>query len=345
MTSSGRSHDSRASVIAVAHPNIALSKYWGKRRVAGNFPAVPSLSLTLEGLSTETSITLGVAEHDELVLNGAAVSGTALTRASAFLDRVRDVVGSRSRARIITANDFPTASGLASSASGFAALALAATRAYGLDWDVAKVSDLARRGSASAARSLFGGLVELTAGSLDGREEDILSAQPIEASLTRDLRVVVCVATEGAKAHGSTDAMRSTALRSPFYGAWLNEAPKIHESLKAAALAGDFLTVGALAEQSALAMHGCALSAGFAYFRDTTVRVIDAVRTLRLDGLQAFFTVDAGPHVKVFTRAKDVDAVEAIVGRVEGVIRTIRSGPGEGARIVAAASGASTGDS
>ncbi|HWL85551.1 MAG TPA: hypothetical protein VNO21_07095, partial [Polyangiaceae bacterium] len=175
---------STSEATALAHPNIALAKYWGKRSVEGNYPAVPSLSVTLDGMSTRTRVRFDEAlAADRMLLNGAPASQEALARAVALLDRVRKVSGERRRASIESVNDFPTASGLASSASGFAALALAAVRAAGgsrpcrgrlatggpglpegLDWSLAQVSDLARQSSASAARSLFDGFVELEPG-------------------------------------------------------------------------------------------------------------------------------------------------------------------------------------
>ncbi len=325
---------------AVAHPNIALSKYWGKRAGAGNFPAVPSLSLTLAGLATTTTVEFFALQRgggeDELVLNGERVQGEPLVRATALLDRVRAASGLDARARIDTTNDFPTASGLASSASGFAALALAATRAAGLDWDSARVSDLARRSSASAARSVFGGLVELEAGVLAPIESGVLAARPLVPPGSIDLRVVVCVTSEEAKAHGSTDAMRATAERSPYYAAWLGEGPCLHATLKTAALAGDWSAVAPLAERSALAMHGCAMAAGFSYFRDATLRAMEAVRALRASGgaKSVFFTIDAGPHVKAFVRAAEADRVASELARVPGVLRTIVGAPGPGAHLL-----------
>src|SRR5271170_1119960 len=159
----------RQPATALAHPNIALAKYWGKRDGDGNYPAVPSLSVTLAGLATRTRVELrDDVSADRLVLNGAPADTRALERATILLDRVRSAAGTKARAIIESANDFPTASGLASSASGFAALAVAAVRAAGLDWDVERTSDLARRSSASAARSLFGGFVELDAGAAAG---------------------------------------------------------------------------------------------------------------------------------------------------------------------------------
>lgn len=322
---------------AVAHPNIALSKYWGKRAGAGNFPAVPSLSLTLAGIATRTRVAFDRAPGDDaLVLNGTAMAtgSEPLTRVRALLDRVRRASGVTAGALVETANDFPTASGLASSASGFAALALAATRAAGVDWDAAQVSDLARRSSASAARSVFGGLVELAAGAVVAQESDVLAATPLALPESLPLAVVVCVTTEGAKAHGSTDAMRATAERSPYYATWLEVAPRIHAALKTAILAGDFARAGALAEESALAMHASAFAAGFVYFRESTLVLMDAVRALRASGTPAFFTMDAGPHVKVFVRAEDADAVAAQLGRVPGTLRTIVCRPGPAAHLV-----------
>lgn len=322
---------------AIAHPNIALSKYWGKCAGAGNFPAVPSLSLTLEGLSTTTRVTFDANEQsDVLSLNGVDAQGEPLVRVSALLDRVRACAKLDLRARVETRNDFPTASGLASSASGFAALALAATRAAGVDWDVFTVSDLARRSSASAARSLFGGLVELPAGAADVCETDLLSARVFDGApdLAAALRVIVCVTTEGAKPHGSTDAMRATKDRSPYYETWLRVAPRLHDALKNALSLGDFEAAGRFAEESALAMHGCAVAAGFSYFNEATVRAMNAVRALRDQGTNAFFTVDAGPHVKVFVRAPEVARVGAALALVPGVLRTIVCSPGRGARLV-----------
>src|SRR5207249_3176672 len=142
---------------ARANSNIALVKYWGKRDAALNLPAVGSLSLTLDGLSTRTSVVFdGRANADELVLDGAAADERATGRVSRFLDLVRARAGLDARARVDSANDFPTAAGLASSASAFAALALAATRAAGLHLPERELSILARRGSGSAARSIFG---------------------------------------------------------------------------------------------------------------------------------------------------------------------------------------------
>lgn len=327
---------SRSTV--VAHPNIALSKYWGKRDGGGNVPAVPSLSVTLEGMSTRTTVRFGEdLATDRFVLDGAEVRGEPRDRVSQLLDRVRVASGDERRADVVSRNDFPTASGLASSASGFAALALAAVRAAGLDWDAERVSDLARRSSASAARSLFGGFVELDPrkAKSSGRSDlDVLGAVCVAPSLHLDLAVLVCVTSERAKAIGSTGGMRVTAERSPYYRAWLDEAPRLHERLRAALLAHDFEAMGYCAEASALAMHASAIAAGVVYWNAATVDALAAVRGLRGSGLAAFATVDAGPHVKVLTLASDAATVERTMRAVPGVLRVLRTRPGDGARVV-----------
>ncbi len=314
--------------VAVAHPNVALSKYWGKREGAGNFPAVPSLSVTLAGLQTRTSVTWGAgSKGDRVVLNGQELSAADASRALALLDAVRRVSGRHEHAEVESRNDFPTASGLASSASGFAALALAAVRAAGLDWDAARVSDLARSASASAARSVFGGYVELPVGEA--------SARPLAPASQLPLVVLVCVTAEGPKAVGSTDGMRRTMERSPYARAWLDGAPKLHEELKAALLAGDFEGVGERAEASALAMHATAIAAGIVYWNGATLEALGAVRALREGGLPAYATIDAGPHVKVLVRPGDAARAKTMLEAVAGVTRVLEARPGDGARLEA----------
>lgn len=312
--------------VAVAHPNIALSKYWGKREGEGNFPAVPSLSVTLQGLTTRTRVRWrrDVAGH-RLVLGGRAAEGAESARAFALLDGVRRELGLSETADVTSDNDFPTASGLASSASGFAALALAAVRAAGGDWDAARVSDLARRASASAARSVFGGFVELPVGAT--------SARVVAPADHLPLAILVCVTTEAAKSVGSTDGMRVTMEKSPYARAWLEHAPRLHAQLREALLARDFDRVGELAEASALAMHASAIAAGVTYWNGATLEALGVVRRLRAAGAAAYATIDAGPHVKVLTRTEQVATVREALAQVPGVLRILDARPGEGARL------------
>jgi diphosphomevalonate decarboxylase len=330
---------------ATAHPNIALAKYWGKRPGGANLPAVPSLSVTLAGMETHTRVSfLPGLSRDRLVLGGKDEEGRPLVRATLMLDRVRELSGLSTFAEIVSRNDFPTASGLASSASGFAALAFAALGAAGLAPDGAdaafreRASDLARRASVSAGRSAFGGFVELAAGPAhpeQGMSGDRLVARPLAAprAFEESLRVLVAVATEGAKAVSSTDGMGRTAKESPYYAAWLEEAPRLHRGLREAVLGGDFEAMGMLAEASALAMHASAVAAGVVYWNGVTLELMRAVREIRARGTAVFFTIDAGPHVKVLARESDAPAALTYLRGVPGVVRVIETRPGRGAEL------------
>lgn len=308
----------------LAHPNIALSKYWGKRPGEGNVPAVPSLSVTLSGVSTTTHVELrDDLREDRFVLDGEAQAGEPLARVVRLLDRVRAARGHTKFASVESRNDFPTASGLASSASGFAALALAAVRAFDLDWPAERVADLARQSSASAARSLFGGFVEL-----EGE-----NARPVAPAEHLPMKVLVCVTTEQKKAVSSTDGMKRSAESSPYFEAWVAKAPEMHARVKRALLARDFEALGAAAEASALAMHATAMAAGLVYFNGVTIEATRSVRALRDKGTPAFFTIDAGPHVKVLVRPEDAALAATWMRAVPGVLRVIEAGIGEGARV------------
>jgi diphosphomevalonate decarboxylase len=310
--------------VAIAHPNVALSKYWGKRAGEGNVPAVPSLSVTLAGLTTRTRLRWdpGLGDH-RFVLDGAVRERGQAPKVFEFLDELRRSQGVSASADVESRNDFPTASGLASSASGFAALALAGVRASGCDWDATRVADVARRGSASAARSLFGGFVEL----------DGFLARPVAPADHMPLVVLVCVTTEAPKAVGSSEGMRATLERSPYARAWLEEAPRLHACLREALLARDFDRVGELAEASALAMHASAIAAGVVYWNGATIDALAAVRSLRAEGTAAYATIDAGPHVKVLVRPADATRALDAMRAVPGVVRVLEARPGPGATI------------
>jgi diphosphomevalonate decarboxylase len=321
----------------LAHPNIALAKYWGKRDYGHNLPAVPSLSVTLAGMTTATTVTFDPAlEKDVLVLGGQEAPDGPTARIAGMLDRVRAMSGATEKARVVSANDFPTASGLASSASAFAALALAASTAAGMHLPPEEISNLARRTSVSAARSVLGGFVELRAG---WPKDERLSAQQVAPPEHWPIRIVVAVVGEGPKAVGSTEGMLHTVRTSPFYAAWVERAPGIYGRIKRAIADKDFDALGVAAEESALAMHATSIAAtpGLLYWTATTIEVLAEVRRMRAVGLGAYATIDAGPHVKVLCTAEDEVEVAKQIGSVPGVKRTIVTRPGPGARVFTAA--------
>jgi diphosphomevalonate decarboxylase len=325
-----------SSCTAVAGTNIALVKYWGKRDAALNLPATGSLSLTLKELGTRTTVRFGshLGPEDRVRLNGRDPDDNTRMRIGAFLDLVRARAGVAAHAEVVTENSVPTAAGLASSASGFAALAVAASRAAGLALIPAQLSALARRGSGSAARSIFGGFVEMRPGVFaDG--SDAVAASISEGD-GWGLRLVVAVTSESEKPIGSTEAMGRTARTSPFYAGWLASVPADLEDARAAIAERDLHRLGAVAERSAIRMHASAMAAAPAilYWTPATLAAMQTVRALRDRGVGAYFTIDAGPHVKVLCEQADVPEVDAALAGTPGVVRTFAASPGRGARIL-----------
>jgi diphosphomevalonate decarboxylase len=321
---------------AQAQPNIALVKYWGKRDIGLNLPAVGSISITLADLSTRTRVTLDPAlRADTFLLDGAPARPGQTARVCALLDRLRARAGSRLCARVESANDFPTGAGLASSASGFAALVVAAARAYGLELDPRERSVLARLGSGSAARSIFGGYVEMARGTApDGADA---CAHALREAAEWPLEVVIAVTSTREKAVGSTEGMARTAETSPYYEAWVRTSEDDLAAARSAIAARDFDALADVSVHSCLKMHALALAArpGILYWNGATVAALHAIDALRRAGAGVFYTVDAGPQVKAVCVPADAEAVTAALRAVPGVERVLRTGLGAGARLVA----------
>jgi len=313
---------------ARACANIALAKYWGKADVKRNVPAVPSISLTLDQLVTETRVrfdpSLGA---DVLRLDGRRATATEAERVAKLLDRVRRDARLRLSARVTSHNYFPTAAGLASSASGFAALAAAASAAAGLRFNPRRLSALARASSASAARSIYGGFVELPAGK---RGDANLSARPIAPPEHWNVRLVVALTEPGQKKIGSTEGMERSRKTSPYYQAWLEQAPKWSRKIKRAIRERDLDALGAAMEQSTLAFHCCAITSDppILYWAPATLAALATVRRLRERGVSTWATMDAGPHVKALCGADDASRVRRALDRTQGVTRTWIAKPG-----------------
>ena len=307
---------------AKACANIALAKYWGKADAKWNVPAVPSISLTLDQMVTETRVCFDPSlEADEVRLDGRRATAVEGARVVAMLDRIRREARFRSYAKVISHNRFPTAAGLASSASGFAALAAAASAAAGLRHSPRRLSALARSSSASAARSVFGGFVELPAGR---RGDAGLSARQLAPADYWDVRLVVAMTEPGQKKVGSTEGMERSRKTSPYYQAWLETAPRWARTIKRAIKERDLDTLGAAMEQSTLGFHCCAITSDppILYWAPATLAALATVRGLRERGISAWATMDAGPHVKALCQAGDAHHVRQALERTVGVTRT-----------------------
>lgn len=318
---------------AIARANIALAKYWGKSDRVLNLPAVPSISITLDGFETDTRVTFDPRFHrDTLVLNGRRATGDKARRAIELLDRVRALAGLAEAARVESRNSFPTSSGLASSSSGFAALAAAASRAAGLRCTDSKLSALARQSSASAARSIFGGFVELKKGR---KGEHALAARPVASPDHWNIRLVVAVTTDKEKEVGSTEGMERSRKTSPYYERWLEEAPTWAATVRRGIRSRNLSLVGEAMERSTLAFHACAMTSSppIVYWRPATLGALRAVWTLRDGGTAAYATMDAGPHVKVLCHARDARRVSQALRRTDGVRAVVVAKAGRGVEV------------
>lgn len=315
--------------IAVAHANIALAKYWGKLAGNDNLPAVPSLSMTLQALHTETRVQfLPGLNADQLSIDDQPRSGRELERVTRLLDSLRAQCGEQCFASVTSRNNFPTAAGLASSASGFAALALAASAALGLSTALDQVSSLARAASASAARSAFGGYVALESGAF--------TALPLLPGEHFPLCMLVTVLSDLPKSISSTSAMLHTKESSPYYPAWVQHAPAVFARVRDALQQRDIEALGAAIEHSALTMHASMMAAdpSVIYLQPQTLKVMSEVRRLRDGGMPIYFTMDAGPHVKALTLPEHAAEAEAQLSALPEVLRVIPSSPGPDAHLL-----------
>lgn len=317
---------------AIAHPNIALIKYWGKEEGPEKLPATGSLSLTLDGFHTRCTLTLDERlTRDELILNDEPASEEERARVALFLGLFRSHGAASPFARVVSSNSFPTASGLASSASAFAALGLVARRCYAPAMDETSLSDLVRRGSGSAARSLLGGVV------LYEKRGRTMCASQLIAPEACPWRIVVAAVTSERKHLSSGAAMRESREHSPFYEAWVRSNDALLPLAKAAVWARDLQTLGTLAEKSCFLMHATMLghTPPLLYWRPETVALVQAVWRLRAaEGLLGFVTIDAGPHVKVLCAAADAQEWAVRLGALGVAERIHVAAPGDAARLV-----------
>lgn len=312
---------------AVAQPNIALIKYWGKRDTRRNLPAVGSISITLRDLWTRMQVQFDeTLPADALTLNDSQ-DEKLLPRLSACLDRVAG--SERPRARIISHCNFPIAAGLASSASAFAALTVAGAAAAGKSLDIVELASLAGRASGSAARSLLGGFVELA------NTDDDIVVSPLCRAEDWPLQVVVAITATGPKPVGSTEAMEISRRTSPFYGRWVEQQQQDLDIARAAIEQRDFGALAAIAEHNCLKMHSImwASRPPMVYWNAATMRCLQTVRRLQGDGVDVFFTIDAGPQVKAVCRPQHADVVAAALRATEGVTDLMTTGLGPGARL------------
>jgi len=309
------------SATAIAHPNIALIKYWGNRDQLLRIPANGSISMNLGGLETRTCVAFDPAlEDDHLVLNGQQIGGVAQARTSAFLDLIRGLSGVQLFARVDSRNNFPTGTGIASSASGFAALTMAAAVAVGLALDEPQLSRLARRGSGSACRSIPGGFVEWYAGRDDQSSYAASIAPPGHWALSDCIAVV-------SQVHKPVGSMEGHVLAdsSPLQQVRVSDASRRLDICRQAILERDFEALAEIAELDSNMMHAAIMTSKppVLYWQPATVAVMRAVHSWRRDGLPVFFTIDAGPNVHVICPSDYSTRVTTLLEQIDSVERVL----------------------
>lgn len=320
--------------LARACANVALVKYWGKRDEVRNLPAVGSISVTLSDLVADARVSVGDADRPRFVGHGRAVEGRAAQRMAEYLDWLGRELGTRERLAVEVDTTFPVGAGLASSAAIHCAVAAAAASVVEADVDRGRLSALARVGSGSAARSVYGGWVEWHHGERADGSDSI--ATPILDEDAWPVSMVVAIVDEGPKEVPSRDAMRHVAETSPLYAGWIASQPPDLAAMRAAIAARDLDAVGAIAEENCLRMHAITFAARppIVYWSPVTLAAMEAVRGLRRAGCAAYFTIDAGPQVKVLCRPDDAERVEETMRGVPGVVRTLSSSLGPGVRVL-----------
>ena len=294
---------------AIANANIALVKYWGKRDKKLMLPQNGSISMTCDGLATTTTVEFGDYNEDIIIINDEELQKEKEDIIK-HLDLIREMAGIQQKAKIVSESNFPIAAGLASSASGFAALSLAASKAAGLALNERELSILARRGSGSASRSISSGFVEWHRGEKsDGI--DCFAESIVAKDHWPEFRMVTTIVTEAKKKVSSRAGMAQTVETCPYYEGWLKTVNQDLETVREGIKKKDFTIVGSTAEANCLKMHATMMTTkpSIIYWFAPTMEIIQNVQVWREEGLECYFTIDAGPNVKVICLEKDVEEV------------------------------------
>ena len=321
---------------AQANPNLAFIKYWGNRNNTLRLPMNGSISMNLDGLYTRTTVSFQPSlPYDELIINGHEVMGHGLDRISYILDIIRGMANIYDRAEVMSENNFPSGAGIASSASAFAALALAGSQAAGLSLTEPALSRLARRGSGSASRSIPGGFVEWQAGESDEDSFAFSIAEPGHW----DLVDCVAIVSAAQKKTGSTEG-HSLAWTSPLQAARVADAPRRLEICRKAILERDFNTFASIVELDSDMMHAVMMTSTPAlhYWKSASLEVMGCVRQWRAEGMPVCYTVDAGPNIHVLCPGSEAQSVERGLREIKGVDKVLVARAGGPAKVVTSGS-------
>lgn len=317
---------------AKAPANIAFIKYWGKINESLRLPANSSISMNLSGCFTTTTVEFDEKlKQDMFVLNGKATTREESNRVFKHLDIIKRMAGIKFNAKVESKNNFPKASGIASSASGFAALSMAGTVAAGLNLSQKDLSILARQGSGSACRSIPDGIVEWKFGKTD-KTSFAQSLYPVDYW---DLADLIAIVGNGSKKVSSSEG-HGLAGSSPFYNARIAGMPKKIREIKSSLKEKDFTKFGQILEAEAINMHAVMMTGTppLYYWIPETLETMNLVIKLREMGIECYFTIDAGPNVHVICEGKNAPKIAGVLAKLKGVKNLIENKIGRGAHLV-----------
>lgn len=316
---------------AIAPSNIAFTKYWGRKDEVLRLPENGSVSMCLSNLLTTTTVEFSPDyKRDTVYINGAWILDGAAPQIMKHLDKIREMAGIKDKAKVSSNNNFPSGTGLSSSASGFAALSLAGSKAAGLNLSEKELSILARQGSGSACRSIPAGFVEW----LDGDTSETSYATQIFPPDHWDIADVVTIVSEGKKEVPTSKGMQ-TATSSPFMQIRLSRMKEKNNKVKQLIKEKNFKEFGELLEAEALELHSIMLTQkpALIYWTPGTLRIMKLTAHWRNEGIPVYFTINTGQDIHLICEAENVAKVEAKLKELEEVKNVIINSPGEGTRL------------
>lgn len=316
---------------AIAPSNIAFIKYWGRKDEILRLPENGSISMNLSNLFTTTTVEFNSEfKGDEIIINDQKEENEG-NRAIKHLDRIRKIAKINLKAKVETRNNFPTGTGLSSSASGFAALTVAGAKAAGLNLSEKELSILARLGSGSACRSIPNGFVEW----LDGDTSDTSYSVSLYPENYWDIVDVVVVISKNKKEVSTTEGQK-LASSSPFFPVRLSKIKNKINLIKKYMKNKDFVEFGELVEAEALELHAIMLTStpSLIYLLPGSLRIMHLTKKWRAGGLQVYFTVNTGQDIHLICEKKNIDKVIKKVKEISDVQKTIVNYPSQGARLI-----------
>ena len=297
----------RKPVTVRSYANIAIIKYWGKKAEKEMVPATSSISLTLENMYTETTLSPLPADAtaDSFYINGKLQNEAEHVKMSKIIDRYRPE--GAGFVRIDTKNNMPTAAGLSSSSSGLSALVKACNAYFQLGLDRKELALEAKFASGSSSRSFYGPLAAW--------DKDSGEIYPVETGLK--LAMIMLVLEDQKKPISSRDGMKLCVETSTTFDEWIRQSEQDYKDMLVYLKENNFEKVGVLTEKNALAMHATTKTANppFSYLTDASYEAMDFVRQLREQGESCYFTMDAGPNVKVLCLEKDLEHLSELLGQ------------------------------